>query len=67
MNAAFCAGVLVPAVMLISSQAVARGTPSKIAYDDAEVVVAIETVDGNAGLSVWTRDDLAKYPLLRPD
>lgn len=47
--------------------ATARGTPSKIAYDDAEAVVAIETVDGRAGLSVWTRDDLAKYPLLRPD
>jgi hypothetical protein len=48
-------------------EAVARGTPSKIAYDDAEVVVAIETVDGRGGLSVWTRDDLTKYPLLRPD
>lgn len=48
-------------------EAVARGTPSKIAYDDAEVVVAIETIDGRAGLSILTRDDLAKYPLLRPD
>lgn len=38
----------------------------RISYEDPDAVVAIEMIDGRAGLSIWTRDDLAKYPLLRP-
>lgn len=39
---------------------------NRISYDDPDAVVAIEMIDGRAGLSIWTRDDLAKFPLLRP-
>lgn len=44
----------------------AREPRGRIAYDDPDAVVAIEMIDGRAGLSVWTREDLEKFPLLRP-
>ena len=46
---------------------IARGVRAKIAYEDPDVVVAIETVDQRAGLALWSREDLARWPLLRPD
>lgn len=46
--------------------AAARGVPAKIRYDDPDRVVALEMIDGRAGLTVWTREDLARFPLLRP-
>lgn len=45
---------------------IARNVRSKISYEDPDIVVAIETVDQRAGLTLWTREDLAKYPLVRP-
>lgn len=44
----------------------ARGAVGRIGYDDPDVVVALETIDRRAGLMVWTREDLARFPLLRP-
>lgn len=43
------------------------GTPGKANFDDPDVIVAVETVDECAGLSVWTREDLRRYPFLRLD
>ena len=43
------------------------GMPGKILFADPDVVIAIGTVDNRAGLAMWTREDLARYHLLRPD
>ncbi len=43
------------------------GQPSKVSFSDPDVVVAIDTVDDRAGVALWTRDDLVRYHLLRPD
>lgn len=40
------------------------GTPGSIAFDDPDAVIAVETLGGRAGLSLWTRDDLRRFPLL---
>jgi tRNA(Ser,Leu) C12 N-acetylase TAN1 len=42
-----------------------RRTPARIALDDPDVVIAIETVHDEAGLAMWTRADLERYPFLR--
>jgi tRNA(Ser,Leu) C12 N-acetylase TAN1 len=44
-----------------------RGTPSSISLSDPDVIISIETIDHRAGLSIFSRDDLALHPLLRPD
>jgi len=43
------------------------GKPGKISFSDPDAVVAIDTIDGRAGLALWTREDLLRYHLLRPD
>jgi len=30
-------------------------------------VIAIDTVDDRAGIGLWTREDLTRHHLLRPD
>lgn len=45
---------------------VERGQGGRISYQDPDAVVAIETIDGRAGLSVWTREDMERFPLLKP-
>lgn len=42
-----------------------RGTPGRFALDDPDVVIAIETMRDEAGLALWTRTDLERYPFLR--
>lgn len=42
-----------------------RGTPGRIALDDPDAVIAIETIRDEAGLALWTRADLERYPFLR--
>lgn len=43
------------------------GTPGRIAFDDPDAVVHVETVDSRAGLALYTRDDFARYPFLKRD
>lgn len=43
------------------------GAPAKISFTDPDVVIAIDTIDDRAGLSLWTRDELSRHRLLRPD
>lgn len=45
----------------------AAGTPAAITFKDPDAVVAIETVGQRAGVSLWTRDQLRRYPFLRLD
>lgn len=43
------------------------GNPGKVTFTEPDVVIAIDTIDQGAGLGFWTRDDLARHRLLRPD
>lgn len=45
----------------------AAGQPARIAFTDPDAVIAVDTIDGRAGLAMWTREDLARHRLLRPD
>lgn len=41
------------------------GKPGEIGGLDPDVIVAVETVSGRAGLSCWTCQDLQRYPWLK--
>jgi tRNA(Ser,Leu) C12 N-acetylase TAN1 len=43
------------------------GTPARIDFTDPDVVIDVETVGQRAGLSLWTREDLHRYPFLKVD
>ena len=43
------------------------GTPGRLAFEDPDALVAIETVGQRAGVSVWTREELRRYPFIRVD
>lgn len=43
------------------------GTPGRITFADPDAVIAVETVGPRGGLSLWSRDELARYPLLGLD
>lgn len=45
----------------------AAGTPAAIDFDDPDVVISIETLGGEAGLSRWTRQQLRDHELLKID
>lgn len=43
------------------------GTPGEVAFEDPDAVVVIETISQRAGLALYTREDLIKYPFLKVD
>jgi tRNA(Ser,Leu) C12 N-acetylase TAN1 len=43
------------------------GTPGHIDFTDPDLIIDVETVGQRAGLSLWTRDDLLRYPFLKVD
>ena len=40
------------------------GTPGRITFTDLDSILQLETIDGRAGVSLWQRDALQRYPLL---
>jgi tRNA(Ser,Leu) C12 N-acetylase TAN1 len=44
-----------------------NGTPGRIAFDNPDAVVAVETIGQRAGMSLWTREDLERFPFIRAD
>jgi tRNA(Ser,Leu) C12 N-acetylase TAN1 len=40
------------------------GTEGEITFDYPDAILALETVGPRAGLSLWTREELERYPLL---
>jgi len=52
--------------MLLDATA-AAGAPCRISFTDPDAVIAIDTVDDRAGIGLWTREDLTRHHLLRPD
>ena len=45
----------------------AAGTPGSLSFDDPDAIIQIETVGNRAGLSLWSREELARYPFLKVD
>jgi tRNA(Ser,Leu) C12 N-acetylase TAN1 len=45
----------------------AAGTPGSITFDDPDAIIVVETISNRAGLSLWTREQLRRYPFLRLD
>jgi tRNA(Ser,Leu) C12 N-acetylase TAN1 len=43
------------------------GQPGYVAFDDPDAIVAVETIGTDAGISLWFRDDLKRYPFLGLD
>jgi hypothetical protein len=43
------------------------GTPGRITFDDPDAIISVETVGPRSGLSLWTREELARYPFLGLD
>ena len=41
------------------------GSSGQIDFEDPDVLVAVETVSGQAGLACWSREDLQRYPWLK--
>jgi len=41
--------------------------PAKIDFDDPDFIIAVETLGQLAGLSIWTREELQRYPFLKMD
>jgi tRNA(Ser,Leu) C12 N-acetylase TAN1 len=44
-----------------------RGPKLELRTPDADAVVVIDSIDDRAGIAMWTRADLARHRLLRPD
>jgi tRNA(Ser,Leu) C12 N-acetylase TAN1 len=45
----------------------AAGMPGRIEFKDPDLVIDVETLGNRAGLSIWTREELLRYPFLRVD
>ena len=43
------------------------GEPGRLNFHDPDYVIDIETVGERAGMSLWSRDDLKRFPFLRVD
>ncbi|MEW6002339.1 MAG: THUMP domain-containing protein [Nitrospirota bacterium] len=43
------------------------GTPGHITFDNPDMIIAVETVGNWAGLSLWTKEDLERYPFIKLD
>jgi tRNA(Ser,Leu) C12 N-acetylase TAN1 len=43
------------------------GSPCKISFDKPDVIIAVETVAQRAGISIWSREDIERYPILKLD
>jgi tRNA(Ser,Leu) C12 N-acetylase TAN1 len=43
------------------------GTPGHIAFDNPDYIIAVETIGTRAGLSLWSREELQRYRLVRLD
>jgi len=44
-----------------------EGMGGDISFQNPDAIVVVETVGSRAGMSIWTREDLDRYPFLRLD
>lgn len=40
------------------------GNKGRISFEDPDAILSLETIGTRAGLSLWTREELKRYPLL---
>jgi tRNA(Ser,Leu) C12 N-acetylase TAN1 len=43
------------------------GAPGRVTFEDPDAILTVETLGNQVGLSLWTRQDLKRYPFLRLD
>ena len=43
------------------------GTPGRIAFEDPDAILCVDTVGERAGLSLWSRDELRRFVFLGAD
>lgn len=43
------------------------GAPGRITFEDPDFIIAAETAGPRAGFSIWSREELARYPFLHLD
>jgi hypothetical protein len=41
------------------------GASGAVRFEDADAVIDVETIGHRAGLAIWTREDLERYPFLK--
>lgn len=44
-----------------------RGLPAEVSFHDPDAVIAVETVGTRAGISLFTREELKRYPFIKLD
>ncbi len=44
-----------------------RGETASVDFDDPDFVVVVETIGQQAGVSIWSREELLRYPLVKLD
>lgn len=49
----------------ILARTVELGLPARVTFADPDYVIDVETVGNRAGVSLWARDQLDRYPFLR--
>jgi tRNA(Ser,Leu) C12 N-acetylase TAN1 len=40
------------------------GKPAEVSFDNPDAIIAVETIGNQAGMSLWFREDLQRYPFL---
>jgi tRNA(Ser,Leu) C12 N-acetylase TAN1 len=40
------------------------GNAAEVSFDDPDAIIAVETIGNQAGMSLWLREDLQRYPFL---
>lgn len=45
----------------------AAGAPGEIDFDDPDAIISIDTLGNRAGMALWTREELQRYPFLKVD
>jgi tRNA(Ser,Leu) C12 N-acetylase TAN1 len=43
------------------------GAAGRISFEDPDAIIAVESIGPRAGLSLWTREELQRYPLVHLD
>ncbi len=44
-----------------------RGATAEMNFEDPDYIIAVETIGQQAGMSLWSRDELQRYPLIKLD
>lgn len=45
----------------------AAGTPGRMAFDDPDAIIDVETLGPRCGIALWEREELTRFPLLHLD